>query len=170
MSEARKFLCLFSSAELMAESCFRDGKGWQESTDAGRVEFVPHVLDEDFPALAISGLFAASTLLVRSADLANGRETAFLRGVSDFQGSGSSTEIVASENPIALVEWLMARAPELVSSYRQDGEVRYGYPSWWRTRAERHLSGTVAEGGLLETDASFDPAELKAFVAKRRGL
>ncbi len=79
-------------------------------------------------------------------------------------------ELVAAERPIDFVAWLSAAAPDLMDVYRQDGEVRYGYPSWWRERAELHLSGRISPGSLRETDSAFDAEALRVFVARRRGL
>ncbi len=170
MSAAKKYLCLFSFPDLLAGSCFREGKGWQEETDEGRVEFVPHVLDAELPVLLASGLFSASTFLIRSADLADGRLGILREGVGSFRRPGYSVELVAAESPIELVAWLTANAPDLIDVYRQDGEVRYGYPSWWRQRAEVHLSGRISTGAASAADSDFDPEALRAFVAKRRGL
>ena len=169
MNPAKKYLCLFTSPKLQSESCFREGKGWQEATDEGRIEFVPHVLAGALSLLIASGLFSVSTFLARATDLTDGRLETVREAVRGFRRPECSVEVVAAERPIDFVAWLSAHAPDLMEVYRQDGEVRYGYPSWWRDRAEMHLSGRISEAPARETDPEFDPAALRAFVARRRG-
>ena len=171
MNPAKKYLCLFSSPDLLSRSCFPEGRGWTEATDQGRVEFVPHVLDGELPVLLASGLFAASTFLIRSADLdGDGLLEGLRQGVQAFRAPERSIELSAAESPIDLLAWLTRCAPDLVDVYRQDGEVRYGYPSWWRGRAELHFSGGISSAGALDqSDSDVDSTALRDFIAKRRG-
>ena len=170
MSE-RKFLCLFSSEALRRESCFGENGGWRDRTDAGACDFVPHVLDGDVPALAHSGLFAATTFLVRPSDLGNGEAERDERGraLRAFVRPGLSFEIVATDSAIDLVRWLGAAAPELLSACRQDGEVRFESFGWWRSRAERHFSADRPAVAEAETGDDPSPEALRAFVSRRRG-
>jgi len=166
----RKFLCLFSSEDLRGISCFSGNGGWQDLTDFGRCDFVPHVLDPDAPALVHSGLFFAVTLLARPAELEVLAPTFGAEGLAALYRPGTSLEIVASESPIDLLAWLSSHAPALVPSYRQDGEVLFRSPGWWRRRADRHFGVLQHEAAAAPPDGEDPSAEaLRAFVSRRRG-
>lgn len=171
MTITHRFLCLFSSDEVLRASFFGGRAGhWITDLDAGACEFVPLRLDGEAAALAASGLFAGATLLCRAADL-DAPAAGAVRAVAEgFRAGGLGFELVATEAPVALVARLAELEPGLVGLCHQDGEVRPESPSWWRERARRHLaagSGADGGGGVEEADAE---AELRAFVARRRGV
>jgi hypothetical protein len=170
MIVAHRFLCLFSSDEVRRASFFggRDGH-WLTEIDAGACEFVPLLLDAEVAALGTSGLFAGATLLCRAGDLDPSLAVAVGEAAAGFQSAGRGFELVAAEAPVALLARLAELAPSLVARCHQDGEVRPESPSWWRDRARRHLAGRAGAGEAPGTEEADAEAELRAFVARRRG-
>lgn len=170
MTITHRFLRLFSSREVERASLFGERAGhWVTDIDAGACEFVPLRLDGEAAALAASGLFAGATLLCRAEDLDAPAAAAVRAAAAGFRAAGLGFELVAAEAPVALLARLAALEPGLVGLCHQDGEVRPESPSWWRGRARLHLAagrGAEGGGGAEEADAE---AELRAFVAKRRG-
>jgi hypothetical protein len=172
MTITLRILCLFSSEEVRRASFFAGRTGhWVTDIDAGACEFVPLLVDAEVAALAASGLFAGATLLCRAGDLDASRAAAVCDAAAGFQGTRRTFEVVASEGPVALLARLAELAPALVPLCHQDGEVRPESPSWWRERARRHLAGASgpAHGAAAEESEGAAEADLRAFLARRRG-
>lgn len=162
-----RILCLFSSAALREASLLAGAEGtWATDIDQGPCQFVGLVVDEDVSTLAVSGLFAAATLVCRQADLSPALAAVLQPAAAGFARAAVPLEIVPAEGPVATLAWFGAHAPELAALCRVDGEVRTGSPSWWRDRARRHL-GQAAGQGAPAPEPEDLAEELRAFVERR---
>jgi hypothetical protein len=163
---ALRILCLFSSADLRDGSFFGKQAGhWETDIEQGRCEFVPLVFDDDAPALATCGLFAAATLLCRQEDLGPTLVVPLRAAAAAFARACLPFELVAADSPVALVGWMARQAPGLVDQCHADGEVKPDSPSWWRDRARRHLGGRPSASPVAIEDLAADLASFR----KQRG-
>lgn len=159
---ALRILCLFSSAAVRDTSFFgRHAGHWESDIEQGRCEFVPLVLDEESPALATCGLFAAATLLCRAGDLGPPLVPPLQATAKAFARARLPFELVAEASPLELVAWIARHDPPLVDQCRADGEVRPDSPSWWRDRARRHLARPPLPSQVAVEDLSGDLAEFR---------
>jgi hypothetical protein len=157
-----RILCLFSSSAVRDTSFFGRQTGhWESDIEQGCCEFVPLVLDQEAPALATCGLFAAATLLCRQEDLGPPLVTPLQATAQAFARARIPFELVAEASPLALVAWVARHAPPLVEQCRADGEVRPDSPSWWRDRARHHLARPALPSQVAVEDLADDLAQFR---------